>query len=262
MKAPQSIIQTQGIVVSVTDYAEKDRVLTILTKEMGLISVYARGVRQYKSRQMSASSLFCYGKFSLIEKKSMYNLKEAEIEETFYDLRLSVERAALAGYVCEVICHTGTEQPDEELLRLTLNTLYAISKGLYPLPHIKAAFEFRVASLLGFMPDVTACSHCGTTEGDFVLHIPRGQLICDTCRHGLQERQAAEEEGGAGEIILLTTGILHAIGYTTHTTVDRLFAFRCDEEESHLFYHAAEAYLGWHTDKKFASLDFYHQVAD
>jgi hypothetical protein len=53
-----------------------------------------------------------------------------------------------------------------------------------------------------------------------------------------------------------------AIHYVTHTSVDRLFSFRLDEDEVHLFYHAAEAYLGWHTDKKFSTLAFLQQVME
>ncbi len=262
MKAPQNILQVNGLVVATVDYGEKDRVLTVLTSEMGLVSVYVRGARQIKSRQMVASSLFSYGTFFLIEKKSMYTLKEAMISETFYDLRLAIDRAALAAYVCEVICYVGTEQPDEELLRLTLNTLYAISKGLYPVAHIKATFEWRVATLLGFMPDMSACMHCGSTEGEFVLHIPRGQIVCSSCRGSLEERQTTEEEGMVGQIALLTLGVRQAIHYVTHTTPDRLFAFRVNEEEIHLFYGAAETYLGWHADKKFSTLAFLKQVLD
>ena len=39
MRTPQNILQVNGLVVAVVDYGEKDRVLTILTSEMGLVSV-------------------------------------------------------------------------------------------------------------------------------------------------------------------------------------------------------------------------------
>jgi DNA repair protein RecO (recombination protein O) len=262
VRTPATLEEVHGIVVSVTDISERDRILSLLTAERGMISVYAAGARQLKNRYMAATQPFCYGKFLLAEQAGRFTIREAELEEIFYELRTDITRAALASYICEVIGYTGTEQPDTELLRLTLNTLYAVSRGLYPLPHIKAAFELRVAALLGFMPDVDACAFCGATEGEFILHIPQGHLICNACRDSLAARAEQDGEGAGQEIALLTDGVRAAIRYVLHAPADRIFSFRLQEDEVHLFSHAAEDYLSWHTDHRFASLQFYKQVID
>ena len=41
----------------------------------------------------------------------------------------------------------------------------------YPLEKIKAAFEIRAASILGFMPDVLSCRSCNEQSGDFFFDI-------------------------------------------------------------------------------------------
>lgn len=263
MKAQAKDTEVHGLVVSCTDIGERDRMLSLLTAEAGLISVFAGGAKQLKNRYMAATQPFCYGKYLLSYASGKYRLKEVDLEETFYELRTGLGEAALASYVCEVISYTGTEQPDDALLRLTLNTLYAISRKLYPLSHIKSAFEFQVSALLGFMPDVEACAYCGSTEGQFVLHIAKGHLVCDACRRGIAAQEAREEGEDIASICLMTDGVRQSIRYILHAPVNRLFSFRLTEEEDKmLLERAAEDYLAWHTDKRYQTLDFYKQVTD
>ncbi|MBQ4324624.1 MAG: DNA repair protein RecO [Clostridia bacterium] len=261
MKKQTKDTEVHGLVVSCTDIGERDRMLSLLTAEAGLISVFAGGAKQLKNRYMAATQPFCYGKYLLSASGGKYTLKEVDLEETFYELRTGLGEAALASYVCEVISYTGTEQPDDALLRLTLNTLYAISNKLYPLSHIKCAFELRLSCLLGFMPDVEGCAYCAKTDGEFVLHIAKGHLVCGECRGTLAAREAREEGEDNASICLISEGVRHSIRYIVNAPVNRLFSFRLTKEEDHmLLARAAEEYLAWHTDKHYQTLDFYKQV--
>ena len=47
-----------GLVLRVTDTKESDKILTVLTAELGRISVIARGARQKNSRLAAASVVF------------------------------------------------------------------------------------------------------------------------------------------------------------------------------------------------------------
>ena len=261
MRAPESTVEVHGIVVNTIDIGERDRLFQLLTAERGLLTVYANGARALKNRYLTTTQLFCYGRYFLAEKNDRYTVQDVTLEESFYDLRCEVDRAALGAYVCEVATYTGTEVPDTELLRLILNTLYAVSRGLFHLALIKAAFEFRMAAELGFMPDVTACAVCGITEGEFIFDLSAGNLICRDCRDTLTAR--ALYEGGMGEhrIEVLTPGVRAAVEYVLSAPPERLFSFRLEEEDLHIFAHAAEDYLVWHTDHQFSTLEFYHQVA-
>ncbi len=258
MKAPETDLEVHGLVLNITDIGERDRMLSLYTREVGLISVYAAGAKQLKNRYMAATQPFCYGRFLLRERGGKYTLREADLKETFFSLRTSLGRAALASYVCEVVGFTGTEEPDEGLLSLTLNTLYAIANDLYPLPHIKATFEARAASLLGFMPDVEACALCGGREASYLLHISRGNLLCHTCRDSLEGRQT--EEGGEVSVAYLTEGARQALSYIVHAQPERVFSYRLEEGDASLLGIASEEFLRWHIDRTFASLAFYKQT--
>ena len=50
-------LKTQGLVLRVTEYRDSDAMLTVLTKEQGLMSFKARGVRSRRSLLKSACQL-------------------------------------------------------------------------------------------------------------------------------------------------------------------------------------------------------------
>lgn len=261
MITPQNSSEVHGIVVNTVDIGERDRLFQLLTAERGLLTVYANGARQLKNRYLTTTQLFCYGRYYLSEKKGRYTVQDVTLEESFYDLRSEVDRAALGAYICEVATYTGTEMPDVGLLRLILNTLYAVSRGLFDLRLVKASFEFRMATELGFMPDMSACAVCGVTEGEYIFDLSAGNLICRDCRDTLTARAHYEEGAVEHRIEMLSPGVRAAVEYVLNAPPERLFSFRLEEDDLCSFEHAAEDYLIWHTDHKFSTLEFYHQVA-
>ncbi len=262
MRAPSVQHDVHGLVVGVVEYGERDRLITLLTAEKGLITARVNGARQLKNRYMATTQIFCYGTYMLVERSGRFTVQDVELEETFYGLRADITRASLASYICEVVCYTGTEQPDTELLRLVLNTLFVLANDKYSCQRIKAVFEFRMAALLGFMPDVDGCAVCGEDKGEYVLHIPQGNLICSACRETLAASREMEGYEGRDSIALVSPGVLDAIRYIVHTSPERIFSFRLEEDDEHLLSLASEGYLLWHIDRTFSSLTFYKQVAD
>ena len=63
-----NLITVKGLVIRTTDVRESDRLITIFTEEMGVISAMAKGARSLKSRQMSSTMQFCYASFVLYRK--------------------------------------------------------------------------------------------------------------------------------------------------------------------------------------------------
>ena len=56
---------TLGLVLKETRYKESDRILTILTPGLGVISASAQSSLRLKSKLFSACGLFCYSEFTL-----------------------------------------------------------------------------------------------------------------------------------------------------------------------------------------------------
>ena len=79
-------ITTNGIVIrerSVND----DRLVTLLTRDHGVISAFARGAKRLKGRLTSSTELFCYSRLILFEGRDSYTVDAAECDTSFFELR-------------------------------------------------------------------------------------------------------------------------------------------------------------------------------
>ena len=178
-------ITVRGLNVRETETGEYDKIITLVTQEMGKITVTGKGVKSLKSRHMVACQPFAYSTFVLKKSKKFWYIEESECIECFYGLRADLDRLALSAYVCDVLCDVSVENaPDTETLRLTLNTLYAISSRTdMPLSKIKAAFELRMSCECGFCPELSRCDVCGCEpSADVYLDVMNGRLLCFDCK--------------------------------------------------------------------------------
>jgi len=161
-------IVTPGLVLKETRYKESDRIITLLTPRLGIISASAQSSLRLKSKLFSACGLFCYSEFVLVPGRNMYTVREADVKNVFHGISSSIEGMSLAMYMAEMasaLSPTGEEAEKE--LRLLLNCFYMISEKKTDLRVIKAVFELRTMSECGFLPQLVYCRDCGTYDGPF-----------------------------------------------------------------------------------------------
>ena len=257
------LLNVKGLVIRTVDYHDNDKLITLFTEEKGIITVIASGSKTIKSRYMAPTELFCYSNYVLYKKGEYFWVREVDLIESFFDLRLTIERTALATYICDVINYAAVaDMPDIPLLRLTLNSLYATSVEKHCLPKIKAAFEMRCASILGFSPDMHSCSKCNNTAGDFYLDVMNGNLVCKKCKSQSEVDTPQEyERERLTTICYISESAKSAIEYVINSPLERFLSFNLEESDLRLFGSAAEEYLLNHIGQSFKSLDFYKQIA-
>ncbi len=253
--------RVKGLVIRTVDLKESDRLITIFTEEYGIMSAMARGARSLKSRQMSSTMQFCYSEFVLYKKGENHWIKEASLIESFFGIRKSIEGLALAAYIAEVLNDVTVAESDRELLRLSLNSLYAIAEEKYSLDKIKAAFEIRAAAIIGFMPDVLACSLCGERAGNFIFNIMGGSLTCYACKEKAHMQHIEIEDPHESHIAcLLSEGAKIALGYCIYSPLEKIFSFKISDDDMELFSKAAEEYILNQLERSFKTLEFYKEV--
>ena len=254
-------IEVRGLVIRTVDIRETDRLITIFTEEMGVLSALARGARSLKSRKMSSTMQFCYSSFVLYKQGDKYWIKESSLIESFFDIRQTIEGLALANYIAEVLSDVTIAEADKDLLRLSLNSLYAIASGKYEIEKIKAVFEIRAASILGFMPDIIACNECGTKNGDFFFDIMSGSIQCHKCRREAELLRKIPENPHESRIVcLLSEGAKMALGYSIYSPLEKIFSFKISDEDMRLFSRSAEEYLLNQVGHTYKTLDFYKSL--
>lgn len=253
--------EVKGLVLRTVDLKESDRLLTIFTEEQGIVTALAKGARSLKSRKMSSTQQFCYSSFVLYGQSDKYWVKEASLIESFFGIRNSIEGLALAAYVVEVLADVGVEDKEVELLRLALNSLYAISSEKYDLNKIKAVFEMRAMSILGFMPEVLACHTCARRDGDFFFDIMAGAIECFDCHKRSSASHTTLSEEHEGHVVaILSEGAKTAMCYAIYSPLEKMFSFNVSDEDMALFAKASERYLINHLERSYKTLEFYNEV--
>ena len=243
-------ITVKGIVLRVTDYNDRDALLTLLTEDTGKLTVKARGLRRKNSPLTAPCQLLAYGEFTLYEYRGQYTINEAQSLELFTPLRRDLTKLALGTYFAQAAEVLSQEDsPNGELLSLVLNCLFALTKLKLPEKQIKAVFELRAACLSGYTPDLFGCHICGSQEPQR-FDLSAGQLECGICR--------SRESNGIR--MPVTASILEAMRYICLCDPKRLFSFQLSETALDQLASLTEAYLCTQLERGFTTLDFYKSL--
>ena len=243
-------LTTQGLVLRVTDYNDRDALLTLLTTKHGKLTVKARGLRRKNSPLIAPCQLLAYGEFTLFENRGYYTVNEAHSIELFQNLRRDLLKLSLGTYfaqVAEVI--SQEDMPSPELLSLLLNCLFALSKLDEPLDKVKAVFEMRSICLAGYEPDLSGCHGCGAAYASR-FDVSAGTLECAGHRN--------PESGGLR--LPVGAGTLDAMRYLTCCDPKRLFGFQAGEQTLEQLAQVTEVYLTTQLERGFSTLDFYKSL--
>jgi DNA repair protein RecO (recombination protein O) len=162
-----------------------DKSLVLLAEGEGLIRCWAKGAGRIKSPLLAASSVYTYGRYTLNRRRERVTVGQAEVIESFFDLRRDIAALAAAGFVTELCAALTVEgQADDRLLRLTLNALYALSRGVAACDAIVGAYTFRAMTEAGYMPHVDGCVRCGEQDEAYAFSPLDGGLVCRRCAPG------------------------------------------------------------------------------
>ncbi|MCT7960701.1 DNA repair protein RecO [Laspinema sp. D1] len=155
-----------GINLKSIPLGESDRILTILTRECGLIRAVAPGVRKPKSKLGGRAGLFVVNELVLTQGRSLDRINQAETLESYPGLSKDLGKLTAGQYLAELaLCQALSDQPQEELFSLLSEHLSRI-EGLsmvgdrpsttQVLPLLTQGI-YHLLALGGIAPQVHAC---------------------------------------------------------------------------------------------------------
>ena len=242
----------KGLIIRETDFGEYDRYLTVLTQWNTKISILCKGVRRRKNPFGAAVRLFCYGDFTVLEKRGKYTLQEAESLDSFWEITGDVEAYALCCYFSQLI-ETGLteclpaewEEERPPFLRLFLCALYALLRQKRRPALVKAALEMRFLEMSGYGADVSGCRACG---GELLyFSVENGNGLCAHC-------------GPAPGYQRISRGTAQALQHMLTADLKRLFAYQVGAETEKELAQLCQRYVLYHCDRGFDTLDFYRSL--
>ena len=241
-------INTKGLILREAKFKEADRILTLYTEKCGKITVSAHGALSKRSKLSASTQSLTFSDFVLDCRTGRYFVKEASVAEYFTGLRSDITKYSLACYFCEAVDVLSIEETaDVTILRIVLNALYALSNDLFSQEQIKAAFELKLISAVGFQPDVDCCSICGKEDPEEpVFQIVNGGLCCRKCH-----------TAALGFAMNIDGSVLKAIRFILTSNLKNYMSFRIPEEDLKQLSKACESFFLNHTDRKFSTLDYW-----
>ena len=218
--------------------------ITVITRDLGVITAFVRGVKSLKSRRSPATSLLAFSSFSLELKGDTYTVTEASVNKMFFGAGTDIITLTVAQYFCE-LCNVmrPVERESEEFLRLILNSLHFLTENKRSAELIKAITELRVAVIAGYAPNLVACDGCGRFE-DAVMYfkLDDGTLYCNDCRKE--------------NCVSITLTVLQAMRHIVYSKFEQLYSFEIPDEAAKELSKLAERYVTYQTEHKFTTLEF------
>lgn len=240
----------QAVVLRVTDYNDRDALLTLLTRSHGKLTVKARGLRRKNSPLTAPCQLLAFGEFTLFEYRGQFTINEASSIELFTPLRRDLTKLALGTYFAQAAEVLSQEDmPSPELQSLLLNCLFALSKLDIAQRQVKAVFELRAACLSGYTPDLFGCHICGNQTPER-FDLSAGQLECAMCR--------SRESNGIR--MPVTPAILEAMRYICLCDPKKIFSFQLSDGQMEQLSALTESYFTTQLERGFSALDFYKSL--
>ena len=179
-----------AFVLRVVQYAERDLIVTLFTREHGLCSAIAKNARSSK-RFGGGLHLFRQLRVILQPKaqQGMYLLLEGSVEAHYPGLEKAYDKIVVGSYATELLRELCEGEVESEAIFELLGDFYTQLDTLPARPQALEAllhhFELQVLANFGVLPSLYQCHRCGTAFDKLsALQCKRtGEgLLCEGCK--------------------------------------------------------------------------------
>jgi DNA repair protein RecO (recombination protein O) len=185
-------VSTPAVLLRAHAFGETSRILRFYTRDHGLLSVMARGVRTRSGKGTTTLDTFASGELTAYVKaqRDLHTMKDFACTRARPGLGASVLRFAGASAVAElVVVHTEEDPHPEvfEALEGSLDALEEVGEDLVPAACLSGAW--RVVGAFGFAPELDVCIRCGALLGPEEMgrfDLAAGGAVCQACGDAAQ----------------------------------------------------------------------------
>lgn len=181
--------RASAVVLRHADWGEADRLLTLFTREQGMVRALAKGARKVTSRKAGHLQPFTHVTLQLAKGRDLLIVTQAETVNAFLPLRDDLVKTVHAAYVIELLLKFSYENEgaNPSIFKLLVETLNRIEKEKDAWLPIRY-YEMRLLDAVGFRPRLFECANCGREiqPEDQYFSFSAGGVICPRCGEGLQ----------------------------------------------------------------------------
>ena len=232
----------RGLIIRSAEYKDKDRLLSVLTSDRGLITVCAKGVAKPGSSFGCFSMPYMLCDFVVSVSHGYYYLKDASIIESNSKIMESLEQMTVAAHIssCLMDCTLQSENA-KEAYELAVYAYYNLANNKDKYLLIYSAFNWRLLTIAGFTVQYDLSEPAYRASADK----PNRYLI-DISGSGSGHNKAFDR--------LLEEPSVRALNYFSTCDLKRLFTSSADKKTEKELKAFTTDYLSMHFEKNYDSL--------
>lgn len=211
-------VKYRGVVLSSEEFKDKDKMLTILTPDSGVIRVCAKGATKPGSTAAAVSVPFMLCDLVVSISHGYLYLKEGNIIQNNMGIYSSLEAMASAGHISECLIESiHQSENSREAYELTVYAFYALAASPDDHLMIVSAFNWRLLYILGLNVTYDVCSSCSEPidrDMHCLISLNDGDILCPSCSERIKDR--------AGYRLISSAGIT-ALNFFSNAPLEELF---------------------------------------
>lgn len=185
MSGLERTLKTEAVVIRHAEMGEADRLLTLFSRDAGIIRAVAKGVRRIHSRKAGHLEPFTRVSLMLARSHELWIVTQAVALDLFLPLHEDLILTGEAAYVLELVDRFSYEEGENRnLYQLLVETLERLSRGdpVFTAVHF---FELHLLDMVGFRPQLFNCVQCKEEiqPQDQFFSAVQGGAVCLKCGH-------------------------------------------------------------------------------
>ena len=179
-------VRSEAIVLRSVDFAEADRIVTLLAKDLGKLAVIARSARKSQKRFGGALEPFAVLTAEVaLGRGEVSRLASASLIRPFPSILGTLAKMQAGGRALELVRDALPNGPvDARIFDVCVALFEMLDAAATVREEHELAFIVRLASLLGFAPRVDRCVQCGATAPEAkaaLFDAQRSAIVCRAC---------------------------------------------------------------------------------
>ncbi|MEP6817879.1 MAG: DNA repair protein RecO [Marmoricola sp.] len=232
-----------AIVLRTRKLAEADRIITLLTRQHGVVRAVARGVRRTSSKFGSRLEPFTHVDLQLAVGRNLDTITQAVTRDPFgAKISVDYDRYTAASVMLETSERLVSEErePSVQQYLLLVGALRAITSGARRPADVLDSFLLRSLAVAGYAPSFDGCARCGLEGPHRSFNPAHGGMLCSTCRLPGSASPAPETVTLMGALLAGEWDVVQASSARSRKEAGTLIS----------------AYLSWHLERGLRSMPY------
>lgn len=175
----------EGFVLKEFAYRESSKIIEVFTKDMGKISIIAKGVLNKKSPNLSSTQRFVKASYNLYKSgDKFFAIKDSSLIQSYSKSNKNFDIIIYKSAICDLLLRTIDFDQKDLVYNLLDKTFESFEKANNNYLNIFLCFLLKYISFSGFKPNLKDCCLCGNniSPKEVYFSIKAGGMVCTSCK--------------------------------------------------------------------------------